>query len=888
MAVNLDKVYNPNQVETKWYDYWNEKGYFHADQNSKKRSYVIVIPPPNVTGILTMGHVLNNTLQDILVRYARMKGLETLWLPGTDHAGISTQTVVERNIRKESGKSRYDFGREAFTEIVWEWALKHKSIILTQLRKLGCSLDWKRERFTLDEGLSHAVRTVFVHLYKKGMIYRGRRIINWCPASRTALSDEEVLHRETKGNLWYFHYPLEDGSGHISVATTRPETMLGDTAVAVNPDDRRYKDFVGKNVVLPIMNRVIPVVADDFVDPEFGTGAVKVTPAHDPNDFDIGQRHNLEQINILNPDGTMNEAAGKLVEGKDRFEARKLVVKEMERLGLLEKIEDYVHSVGYSERAGVMVEPYLSEQWFVKMKPLAEPAIKVVNEKKIKFHPERWYKTYNHWMTNIRDWCISRQLWWGHRIPVFYCDKCDWQDALMDDPEKCPKCGSGVHQDSDVLDTWFSSWLWPFSTLGWPEKTDDLKAFYPTNDLVTAPDIIFFWVARMIMAGLEFMDEIPFGNVYFTGIIRDIQGRKMSKSLGNSPDPLYLIDKYGADALRYGVMLIAPQGQDILFSEERLEVGRNFMNKVWNASRFILMNLDDRSILEGDYNPETLNLQIADKWILSRFNSTIHKVNKNLRKYRFDEVARIIYDFVWSDFCDWYVEIIKERLYKGTPDEKHTALLTSIFVLKNTLKLLHPYAPFITEEIFQQLKGEDEKDIIVSQWPRIEKRFEDTQIVNDFAVVKEIITSLRTLRSEVNIPPSAQLRLVVRGQDHQKPIELIKDAEILLYLKNLAKISEIEISVRNEKPHPAATVVVQGTEFFIPLEDLIDIEKEKERMQKEIDRTESLLSSIQAKLSNKNFIARAPEHVVEKERSKELFNRERLEKLKTNLESLIS
>ncbi|MBL7135666.1 MAG: valine--tRNA ligase [Candidatus Marinimicrobia bacterium] len=887
MAVQLGKVYTPKDVESKWYKYWQEKGYFHAKTGMDKKSFVIVIPPPNVTGMLTMGHVLNNTIQDILIRHARMKGYETLWLPGTDHAGIATQNVVEQNLKKE-GKTRYNYGREDFTALVWKWALKHKSIIFNQLQKIGCSFDRQRERFTLDDGLSYAVRKVFVHLYKKGLIYRGRRIINWCPVSRTALSDEEVIHRETKGNLWYFRYPLEDKSGYVTVATTRPETMLGDTGVAVNPKDERYSKLVGKNVILPIQNRTIPIIADDFVDPEFGTGAVKVTPAHDPNDFEIGRRHGLEQINVMNPDGTMNEAAGSIVNGKDRLEARKIVVEEMKRLILHEKVEDYVHSVGYSERAGVMIEPYLSEQWFVKMKPLAKPAIKVVDEKKIKFHPERWHKTYNHWMTNIRDWCISRQLWWGHRIPVFYCESCQWQDALIDDPDKCPECGCKVYQDTDVLDTWFSSWLWPFSTMGWPDNTEDLRDFYPTNDLVTAPDIIFFWVARMIMASLEFIGEVPFRDVYFTGIIRDIQGRKMSKSLGNSPDPLVLIEKYGADALRYGIMLIAPQGQDILFSEERLEVGRNFMNKIWNASRFILMNLDDENIIEEKFDPDRLNLAIADKWILSRLTRTIHRVNHNLNRYRFDEVARSIYDFVWSDFCDWYIELIKERLYKKSEVEKHKALSVAIYIIKSFLKLLHPYAPFITEEIYQKLKSKDEADIIVSHWLKAESRFEDKAIDEKFFIIQDIITSLRTARSEMNIPPSAKLRLIVRGSDEEIPVSLLKDSEIYAYVKSLVRISEITISGDAEKPHPSSSVIVRGTEFFIPLEGVIDIEAEKARLEKEINRIGGLQKSIQSKLSNHNFITRAPKEIVAREIEKEKFNREQIEKLKANLKSLLN
>ncbi|MBN2600869.1 MAG: valine--tRNA ligase [Candidatus Marinimicrobia bacterium] len=886
MAVQLEKVYDPKHVESRWYAYWLEKNYFHADNKSLKKPFVIVIPPPNVTGILHLGHVLNNTLQDILVRYARMNGFETLWLPGSDHAGIATQNVVEKNLRK-AGKTRYDYKRDAFVNIVWDWANKHKSIILSQLRKIGCSCDWERERFTLDKGLSDAVRQVFVNLYQKGLIYRGRKIINWCPVSQTALSDEEVIHKESRGHLWYFNYPLADGTGHLTVATTRPETMLGDTAVAVNPKDERFKNLIGKNVVLPIMNRIIPIVGDDFVDLEFGTGAVKVTPAHDPNDFEIGERHGLEKINIMNPDATMNAAAGPLVDGKDRFEARKIVVAEMERLGLLEKIEDYTHSVGFSERAGVMVEPYLSDQWFVKMQPLAEPAIRVVDEGKIKFHPGRWVKTYDHWMNNVRDWCISRQLWWGHRVPVFYCTRCEWTDALTEDPTSCPQCGGTVYQDPDVLDTWFSSWLWPFSTMGWPEKTVDLKAFFPTNTLVTAPDIIFFWVARMIMASLEFMGDIPFTDVYYTGLIRDMKGRKMSKSLGNSPDPLELVEKYGADALRYGIMLIAPQGQDILFSEERLEAGRNFMNKIWNASRFILMNIDDDSILEESVDPDKLSLTLADQWILIRLKKTVDKVEKNLKRFRFDEVARTIYDFVWSDYCDWYIELIKDRLYKKSAEVKRVALSVAIFTLKNVLKILHPYAPFITEEIYQHLKSSSEPDIIVSGWPKLKVSVGDKTIEEKFQVVQEMITALRTVRSEMNIPPSAQLELLVRGSNDQLPLQLIKDKSLAEYVKNLVKISEVRIVTSGEKPHPASTIVVHGTEFFIPLEGLIDVDAEKQRLEKEINRLRGLVMSIKSKLTNQDFLKKAPPSVVDREKEKEQFLREQLVKLEENLKVFV-
>jgi len=885
LSIQLDKVYDSRQAETRWYSYWLSKNYFHANADSNKKPFVIVIPPPNVTGILTIGHVLNNTMQDILVRQARMQGFETLWLPGTDHAGIATQNVVEKVIRAE-GKTRFDYGREEFTKIVWEWALKHKGIILTQLRKIGCSLDWERERFTFDAGLNRAVRQVFVELYHKGLIYRGRRIINWCPASQTALSDEEVIHRDTKGHLWYFRYPLADNSGFITVATTRPETMLGDTAVAVNPKDPRYQKLVGKNVRLPIIGRIIPIIADDFVDLEFGTGAVKVTPAHDPNDFEIGERHNLEKINILNPDATMNEAAGPLAAGKDRFEARKLVVIEMERLGLLEKIENYSHSVGYSERAGVMIEPYLSEQWFVRMKPLAEPALKVVEEKQIHFHPERWVKTYNHWMTNVRDWCISRQLWWGHRVPVFYCDSCGWSDALTEDPACCPKCGGPVRQDEDVLDTWFSSWLWPFSTMGWPEDTADLAKFFPTDDLVTAPDIIFFWVARMIMASLEFRHEIPFRNVYFTGIIRDAQHRKMSKSLGNSPDPLVLVEKFGADALRFGIMLIAPQGQDILFTEERLEVGRNFMNKVWNAARFILMNLDENALPGEHFDPAKLKLELADEWILSRLNVTIHTVDKNLKKYRFDEVARNIYDFVWSDYCDWYIELIKDRLYKKTPEEKQIALQVAVYVLKNFLKLLHPYAPFITEEIYQHIKSPAEPDIIVAPWPKVEFHSKDKTLTERFELLQEIVTALRTARSEMNISPATQIELIVRTSADAPATELLNNAEICAYIRNLVKATRLTLTGDSAKPPHSSTVVVRGTEFFIPLEGIIDVQAEIARLEKEANRLTGLLKGIGGKLTNPDFVTRAPQEIIAREREKEQMLGEQLRKIKSNLKVL--
>lgn len=886
MTAQLDKVYDPKKVEKKWYKYWQEKSYFKPEEKSDKDSFVITIPPPNVTGILTLGHVLNNTLQDILIRHARMRGKNTLWLPGTDHAGIATQNVVEKKLRKE-GKTRRDLGREKFVDEVWEWANKHKSIIFNQLEELGSSFDRGRERFTLDEGLSGAVRKVFVDLYKKELIYRGRRIINWCPASQTALSNEEVIYKEKQGHLWYFKYPVKGSDRFVRIATTRPETMLGDTAVAVNPKDERFGDLVGEKLILPIKNREIPVIADSFVDPEFGTGCVKVTPAHDPNDFAMGERHNLPQINIMNPDATMNENAGESYEGLDRFEARKKIIKEMDELGLLEKVEDYTNKVGFSERADVMIEPYLSAQWFVKMEDLAKPAIDVVKKGKIKFYPERWTKTYFHWLNNIQDWCISRQLWWGHRIPVFYCDKCNWSDALMEDPKKCPECGGEIRQDPDVLDTWFSSWLWPFSTMGWPEKTTDLKKFFPTDDLVTGPDIIFFWVARMIMASLEFTGKVPFKHVYFTGIIRDGQGRKMSKSLGNSPDPLVLIDKYGADALRFGVMLIAPKGQDIMFSEKRLEVGRNFMNKVWNASRFILMNVKDDSIFNEPFDITDAKLTLADQWIVGKLNRTIERMEKHFNVYRFDEIARDIYDFVWSDFCDWYIELIKNRLYGNDEQVKKETLQIAIYILKNILKLLHPYAPFISEEIFQKIKSDDEKDLIVAKWPAIEKEV-DSKVLDEFAVLQEIITSVRTIRSELNIAPSKKLNLFIKGEDEQDVVKIFSNTELQGNVRSLAGIDQVTIDAHLAAPKPSSSTVVKNTELFVPLEGLIDLDAEKARLEKEINGLKGRLKACQGKLGNHNFVKRAPKEVVEKERSKEKDYKAELKKLEDNFKTLFA
>ena len=881
----LSKTYDPKLVEDAWFKHWEDRGYFHSEPNKKKTSFCVMIPPPNVTGMLTMGHVLNNTMQDILVRKARMEGFETMWLPGTDHAGIATQARVEKHIRETEGKTRHDLGRDKFVERIWDWKDQYGGMIIRQLRKLGVSCDWERERFTLDDGLSKAVREVFVSLYEKDLIYKGKRIINWCPVSHTALSDEEVIYQEKNGHLWYFKYPVKNEKDrYLVIATTRPETMLGDTAVAVNPKDERYADLIGKTIMLPLANREIPIVEDSYVDMEFGTGAVKITPAHDPNDYEIGLRHDLEFVNIMNEDATMNGTVPEKYIGMDRYECRKAVVKDLEELGLLDKIEDHVHKVGYSERAHVPIEPRLSEQWFVKMEPLAKPALEAVNSGKIKFNPERWVKTYNHWLENIRDWCISRQLWWGHRIPVFKCVDCGWENAEREDPATCPVCGSkNIKQDEDVLDTWFSSWLWPFSTLGWPEKNEDLAYYYPTDDLVTAPDIIFFWVARMIMAGYEFMGDIPFKNVYFTGLIRDMQGRKMSKSLGNSPDPLDVIAQYGADALRYGMMLIAPKGHDILFDTSQIELGRNFMNKLWNASRFTLMNLDETTKI--GVLPEEDDLETPDKWILAQLKQTIESVDGHLGEYRFNDAAKDIYDFTWNNFCDWYIELIKPRLYGDDEKKKTTALQTAIYVLRNIVKLLHPYAPFITEEIWQSVKRDDEKDIMVSDWPKADELSATKEAVKDMTLVMDVITAIRTIRSEMTVPPSKKADVLIGGGTGatRKILNVQHN-----YIETLAKVGELTIAETVEQPELSSSAVVGDLEIYVSLAGLIDVDKEKERLEKDIASYEGRIKAAQGKLNNPNFVSRAPENVVAHERNKLAGYEETLALLKENYKKLVA
>jgi len=880
--LELTKRYDASRIEDKWYGHWLEHNYFHSEPNPDKKPYVIVIPPPNVTGILTLGHVLNNTMQDILIRWRRMQGYETCWIPGTDHASIATETKVV-NLLRHDGITKSALGREKFLAHAFAWKEKYGGIIIEQLKKLGASCDWERQRFTMDDGYYRAVLTAFVALYNKGYIYRGKRLVNWCPATKSAISDEEVIYQERASHLWYIRYPVKDSDEYLVVATTRPETMLGDTGVAVNPGDERYKHLVGKSVILPLVGREIPVFADEYVDREFGTGAVKVTPAHDPNDFLMGERHHLEVINIFNEDASLNGNVPDYFEGMDRFEAREAVIERLKESKIIDKIEDYTHKVGYSERGHVPIEPYLSEQWFMDMTKLVKPALEAVRGGEIKFHPGHWTKTYEHWMTNIRDWCISRQLWWGHRIPVYTCQACGEVMVQVNAPEKCPKCAhADLKQDEDVLDTWASSWLWPFGVHSWPGDSPELKYYYPTNDLVTAPDIIFFWVARMIIAGQEFMGEIPFNNVYFTSIIRDGQGRKMSKSLGNSPDPLDLIAKYGADTLRYGIMLMAPKGQDILFSEDRLEVARNFMNKVWNASRFVLMNLDFE-LTADDLNPDKWNdLELADRWILHRLNETVKRFNEQLEKFGFNDAARTLWDFIWSQFCDWYIEIIKIRMYDGPVEHKRQALAVAVYVLRTTMKLFHPYAPFISEEIWQQVKLAGESDLIVADFPQYAERFV-SHAVDKMEFVQQVITAVRTIRSEMNVPPSKAISIIARPVNAAQSGRLEQMAD---YLKKLANVGELTLDATATKPKGSATAVVEEMELFIPLEGLIDMDKEVERLEKEIASKAGFISGLKKKLNNGNFASRAPAKVVENERQKLSRAEESLAKLQKSLKSL--
>jgi valyl-tRNA synthetase len=875
----LAKAYDPHKSEDAIYKNWEDKGYFGGKPGSSKKPYSIVIPPPNITGILHMGHALNDTIQDILVRFNRMKGFEAEWMPGTDHAGIATQNVVEKKLAKE-GIKRQDLGRDKFVEEVWKWRQDYGSTIIKQLKKLGCSCDWDRTRFTMDEGLSEAVLEVFVRLYEKGLIYRGNYIINWCPRCQTALSDEESQHKDIEGMLYHIKYPIKGTKEFVVVATTRPETMLGDVAIAVNPKDKRYKALKDKTILLPILNRELKVIFDPLVDMKFGTGALKVTPAHDPVDFGLGQKYGLEQINVMNENATIN-SIGQDYEGMDRLEAREAIVADLKERGLFIKSEAHRHAVGHCYRCHTMVEPRLSPQWFVKMKPLAQPAIDAVNDGRIKFYPERWTKVYLDWMNNIRDWCISRQIWWGHRLPVYYCKDCNEVMVSKTTPEKCSKCGSAnIEQDPDVLDTWFSSWLWPFSTFGWPNQTPELKYFYPTKALVTAQEIIFFWVARMIMAGMEFMGDIPFKDVYIHGTVRDITGTKMSKSLGNVIDPLDMIKKYGTDALRFSIISITAQGQDVFLSENKFELGRNFANKLWNASRFILMNLKEEEInVDLCVFFKESELALSERWILSRLYSTLENVERCLGEYKFNEAANTIYEFVWHEFCDWYIEIAKSNI-----TQKNVQIVL-YKVLEKSLRMLHPFMPFITEEIWQVLPRSKDAvgdSIMIQPWPHIPKDLISKEAENDMKCLIDIITAIRNIRSVWNIDPRREMSALINIHDKKEEIFLNKNADMI---KRLSRLSALTVG-SSAKPKNSAASVVGTFEVYVPLEGVIDFDKEKARLKKEEDRINLEMKAISARLKDKNFTQKAPEEVIEKQKARKADLEIQIKKLKDNLKNI--
>jgi len=872
----IDKTYNWDKLEDHWYQHWLENGYFKGDPDSDKEPYSIVIPPPNVTGMLTMGHVLNNTIQDVLIRKARMEGKNACWIPGTDHASIATESKVVKML-EEQGISKDSLSRDEFMTHAWAWKEKYGGIIINQLKKLGCSCDWDRERFTMDEGYSRAVSEAFVQLYHKGLIYKGHRLVNWCPVSKSAISDEEVIHQEKNGKLWHFRYPITGTDDYLVVATTRPETMLGDTAVAVHPKDERYKNSIGKTVTLPLVGREIPIISDTYVDKAFGTGCVKVTPAHDPNDFAMGERHDLEFINIMNDDASMNSEVPNKFQGLSRESARKAVVKEMEAEGYLDKVEDYSNNIGFSERGNVPIEFYISEQWYLKMDELAKPALDAVNDGQIKFHPAHWTKTYNHWMENIKDWCISRQLWWGHQIPVWY---------NKDDPKQLhvsvdgPEDPENWTQDEDVLDTWASSWLWPFAVHAWPEAEKNLKTFYPTDALVTGPDIIFFWVARMIMSGYEFLDDIPFKDVYFTSILRDETGKKFSKSLGNSPDPFDLFKEYGTDATRFGTMLMAPQGLDVLFSNSRLEIGRNFMNKLWNASRFVHMNLERGEAPKIDL--ESAELDLPERWILSQLNQTAIRVNHQLDRFHFNEAAKAIYEFTWGDYCDWYIEIAKTRFYGDDPHKADVSRVVAVHVIQGILTLLHPYSPFITEEIWSYFRNDADSDLILSPWLNGDESQADTEADTSMGLLKEMVTAVRTIRSRMNVPPGKKADLVIRNVNgHQSNIESFDDI-----IKTLGRINKITLGANLEKPDQSATAVVQKMELFVPLKGLIDLDQEIARLSKRLDELKGHLAGVEKKLANENFVNRAPENVVAHEKQNLQDMTAEFDLVKANLDML--
>ncbi|MBI4228413.1 MAG: valine--tRNA ligase [Deltaproteobacteria bacterium] len=884
----IEKTYNPRLVEERWYSFWTEKGYFTASTRSKKKPFTIVIPPPNVTGSLHIGHALNNTLQDILVRYKRMKGYEALWVPGTDHAGIATQTVVERELMKH-GIKRSDMDRDEFINKVWRWKEQYGKRIVQQLKRLGASCDWSRERFTMDEGFSLAVKEVFVRLYDEGLIYRGYYLVNWCPRCETALSDLEVIREDTNGKLYYIKYPLVSPNSddrhrtsrddlpsrlYVVVATTRPETMMGDTAVAVNPKDKRYEWMIGKEIRLPVVNRVIPVIADEGVDIEMGTGALKITPAHDFADFEIGNKHNLPRIQVIDVKGIMTENAGKY-RGLDRFECRRKIIEDFEREGLLDKVEDYLIQLGKCYRCGTVVEPMLSLQWFVKTRSLAEPALAAVEEGRTRIIPEGWFNTYSEWMRNIRDWCISRQIWWGHRIPAWFCKHCEGITVSVDEPTKCDKCESkDLQQETDVLDTWFSSGLWPFAVMGWPRKTEELRIFYPTSVLVTSFDILFFWVARMMMMGIKFMGEVPFRDVYIHALVRDEMGEKMSKTRGNVIDPLEIMDDLGADALRFSLSALASQGRDIRLSLPVIEGYRNFMNKIWNASRFVLMNLDHKETNRWPVSKVEMNLSIPDKWIITKLNMTVKDLEDSFDHYEFDRAARLIYQFVWGDFCDWYIEIVKPVLYGNNQEAKERVRLILVNVLSSALQILSPIAPFITEEIYHKLRefgfnlqtpeGNDAESIAISSFPSFNQDYIQEEAYREIEFVKEVIIAIRNLRAVVGLHPTDKVEVILLP-DNQSILERVsRNTETII---SLAGASSLEFS-KNGRPEKCVAQVIDGMEVFLPVEGLIDIEKEIGRIKREIEKVMRDIDTSKKKLSNSNFLDRAPEEVVEKEREK--------------------
>ncbi|OHD55678.1 MAG: valine--tRNA ligase [Spirochaetes bacterium GWF1_51_8] len=879
MNAGLPQSYNPREFEEAIYREWTEKGYFRSSPDPEKKPYTIVIPPPNVTGMLHMGHILNNTIQDILIRYHRMNGYEACWIPGTDHASIATEAKVVKWLA-ESGITKEQIGREKFLEYAQDWKDKYGGIIIGQLKRMGASCDWDRLRFTMDDGYYKAVIHAFVDLYKKGKIYKGYRLVNWCPVSKSAISEEEVYYKEVKGSLWHIKYAIKGTDETITIATTRPETLLGDTAVAVNPKDKRYKHLVGKTAILPIADREIPVIADEYIDIDFGTGALKVTPAHDLNDYELAKKHDLQIINIMNIDATLNDRVPEEFRGMDRYEAREAVVEKLRELKLLVKIEDYTNNVGYSERGHVPIEPLLSEQWFMRMEELIKPAVEKVKDGSVHFYPERWVKTYFHWLENIRDWCISRQLWWGHRIPVYYCQDCGHFDAYEEAPKKCEKCGSAhLRQDEDVLDTWASSWIWPFAVHKWPEIDKDLEYYYPTSALVTAPDIIFFWVARMIIAGMEFLGKIPFEKVYFTGLIRDEQGRKMSKSLGNSPDPLDVIAEFGADALRYTIIRLAPLGNDILYSNEKCELGRNFANKIWNASKYILQNAE--SVEPGDIRK--IVLDDIDKWILTRYEKTIEKARAEIEGFHFNEATISLYDFIWGEFCDWYIEASKIKIYNGTPEEKAAKVTVLLFILEGSLKLLHPVMPFITEKIYQTLPGTD-GTIMRAEYPVYDKALVFGNEERDIEWVKQLIYTIRNIRGEKGIPPHVAVAVRIGLDDPSLQARIDNNRDLVLRLPKVESLDFVPADYAKADNEVAGTG--PGFNIFISLEGLIDVEKEREKLTKEVARVEGSIKGTKAKLSNGKFVGQAPADIVQKERDKLAYLETELDKLKSNLAAL--